>query len=169
MCDIAHIPVENNRFDLVILTQVLEHISDPKSVLGELHRVLKPLGELWLIAPLLYEEHEVPYDYYRYTQYGLKYLLEVEGFTIIKIIWLEGYFGTLSYQLSMAARSLPTRPEKYGGGVVGIGAVGLSFLLKPAFSFLSLFFSRMDLRNKYTDAGMCKNYALIARKESAAI
>ena len=42
--------------------------------------MLKPGGTLWLTAPLFYAEHERPYDYFRYTQFGLRHLLEREGF-----------------------------------------------------------------------------------------
>src|SRR5215210_9514252 len=72
VCDLAAIPVEDARFDHVLLTQVLEHIPEPRLVLAELHRVLKPGGTLWLTAPLFYAEHERPYDFYRYTQFGLR-------------------------------------------------------------------------------------------------
>jgi ubiquinone/menaquinone biosynthesis C-methylase UbiE len=54
VCDLAEIPVDDARFDHVLLTQVLEHIPEPAKVLAELHRVLKPGGALWLTAPLFY-------------------------------------------------------------------------------------------------------------------
>src|SRR5215470_12370346 len=60
--DLADLPVEDARFDLVLLTQVLEHLSEPVAVLAELRRVLKPGGRLWGSSPLFYEEHEQPYD-----------------------------------------------------------------------------------------------------------
>ena len=53
LCDLADIPVEDARFDHVLLTQVLEHLPEPATVLGELHRVLRPGGTLWLTAPLV--------------------------------------------------------------------------------------------------------------------
>src|SRR4051794_31596670 len=58
VCDLARIPVEDERFDLVLLTQVLEHLPEPATVLAELRRVLKPGGTIWLTAPLFYAEHE---------------------------------------------------------------------------------------------------------------
>ena len=94
VCDLADIPVEDARFDHVLLTQVLEHIPEPRLVLAELHRVLKPGGTLWLTAPLFYAEHEKPYDFYRYTQFGLRHLLEGAGFAVREVEWMEGYLGT---------------------------------------------------------------------------
>src|SRR5215216_6858267 len=89
VCDLAAIPVEDERFDHVLLTQVLEHIPEPATVLAELHRVLKPGGTLWLTAPLFYAEHERPYDFYRYTRYGLRHLLDQTGFEVRELAWLE--------------------------------------------------------------------------------
>src|ERR1700758_5630838 len=56
VCDLESIPVEDDRYDLVFLSQVLEHLPQPARVLTELHRVLKPGGRLWASAPLFYEE-----------------------------------------------------------------------------------------------------------------
>ena len=76
ICDLVNIPVDDGRFDLIFCSQNLEHVPEPKVVLREFYRVLKPGGMLWLSAPLFYDEHETPYDYYRYTQFGFTYLLE---------------------------------------------------------------------------------------------
>jgi SAM-dependent methyltransferase len=164
VCDLTHIPVPDEKYDLVLLTQVLEHIPEPMLVLQEIHRVLKPGGTLWLSAPLFFEEHDIPFDFYRYTQYGLKHLLETTGFNIETLTWLEGYYGTLSHQLINAYRALPLKPQDYGGGVWGIFASLAAVLLKPAFAVFSLFYGMLDVRHKYTAKGQCKNYAVVARK-----
>ena len=78
VCDLSQIPVESGKYDLVLMTQVLEHLPEPAKVLRELYRVLKPGGTLWLSTPFYYEEHEVPYDFYRYSQYGLRHFLLLE-------------------------------------------------------------------------------------------
>ena len=78
VCDLATIP-SRTRGSTMLLTQVLEHLPEPAVVLAELHRVMKPGGTLWLTAPLFYAEHERPYDFYRYTRYGLQHLLEGAG------------------------------------------------------------------------------------------
>lgn len=164
VCDLRSIPVEDNRFDLVLLTQVLEHLPEPKDVLKELHRVMKQGHKLWLTQPFYYEEHEQPYDFYRYTQFGLKHLLNEAGFEIEEMFWLEGYLGTLSYQLDQASRHLPINRQAYGGGWIGeTAAVGMR-VIKPALLVLSLLFSRLDLRHKHVGSGHCKNYSVIAVK-----
>ncbi len=163
-CDLASIPVEDERFDIVICTQVIEHVRNPLEVIKELYRVLKPGGRLYLTTPLFYAEHHAPYDYYRYTQYGLRYLVEEAGFIVQIVERLEGYFGVLSYQLERAAIELPVKPNRYGNKWWSYFAIPIVLLVKPMFFILSLLFARLDVSFKITDTGMCKNYALIAVK-----
>ncbi|HIE96776.1 MAG TPA: class I SAM-dependent methyltransferase [Fuerstia sp.] len=62
-------------FDTVLMFEVLEHISTPQAAIDELHRVLKTEGRLILSTPFLFEIHDAPHDYYRYTKFGLHHLL----------------------------------------------------------------------------------------------
>jgi SAM-dependent methyltransferase len=163
-CDLTTIPVESERYDLALLTQVLEHLPDPLAALRELHRILRPGHRLWLSQPLYYEEHEQPYDFYRYTQFGLRHLLQSAGFRIDEMFWLEGYVGTLAYQLELASRSLPIGPAHYGGGGPGLAAAALAVLLRPSLFVLSQVYARLDVRHRYTGSGHCKNYCVIAQK-----
>jgi SAM-dependent methyltransferase len=108
-CDLTAIPVPDSTYDLVLCTQVMEHVPDPLAVLREFHRVLKPGGQAWLTAPLFFAEHEKPFDFHRFTQFAWRRMAGETGFTIKEITWLEGYYGTLAYQARMAAQSLPNR------------------------------------------------------------
>ncbi|MBV9761126.1 MAG: methyltransferase domain-containing protein [Acidobacteriaceae bacterium] len=162
--DIASLPVKGNRFDLILSTQLLEHVPQPAAVLGELFRVLKPGCRLWLTTPLFYEEHMQPYDYFRYTRFGLRRLFEDAGFQIEEIGELEGYFGTLAYQLDVASRSLPRRLAPNGGGLRGAVGSAVAVLFRPVSAILARFYSRLDCSAKFTDAGQCKNYSVIAVK-----
>lgn len=164
VCDLAQIPVEGERYDLVFLTQVLEHLPDPAVVLRELHRVLKGGGRLWISTPLYYPEHEVPFDFYRYTQFGLRHVLEGAGFEVVEMRWLEGYLGTLSYQLWRAGLLLPIAPHAYGAGIMGFLASGLALPIKFAMLALASLYSRCDSSFRFTDVGHPKNYCVIAQK-----
>lgn len=99
ICNLAHLPFATNSFDAVVCTQVLEHITEPCQVLKEINRVLKSGGQLFLSAPQSWHQHQKPYDYYRYTSFGLQYLLEHTGFTVKSIQPMGGYFWFLSFQL----------------------------------------------------------------------
>ncbi len=82
--DGKHFPYQSNSFDSVLCNQVLEHVFNPDEFLTEINRVLKFGGKLLLTVPFIWDEHEQPYDYARYSSFGLKALLESNGFKIIK-------------------------------------------------------------------------------------
>jgi SAM-dependent methyltransferase len=77
-------PLQPNSFDHCLCNQVLEHVFNPEEFLGEIHRILKPNGKFLLTVPFVWDEHEQPYDYARYTSFGLKSLLEKNGFKILQ-------------------------------------------------------------------------------------
>lgn len=77
-------PCNDNSFDNVISNEVLEHVFEPELFLKEIHRVLKVDGKILLTVPFVWDEHEQPNDFGRYTSYGLKYILEKNGFEIIE-------------------------------------------------------------------------------------
>jgi SAM-dependent methyltransferase len=89
------LPVEDGAFDAVLATEVLEHVEDPLAVLGELHRVLAEGGRLLLTVPFVWELHEEPHDFFRYTPYGLRALLDRAGFEVLDLRPFGGCFSTL--------------------------------------------------------------------------
>jgi SAM-dependent methyltransferase len=164
VCDLARIPVDAGRFDYVMFNQVLEHLPEPKAVLRELNRVLKPGGAIICTAPLFYEEHEVPYDFYRYTQFGHRHLFAEAGFRIDRIEWLEGYLGTVAYQLDTAARYLPVRPSAIGPGLRGYVLAPMMAAVKLVFALTAIAFYRLDIAAPVKTRGFPKNYVVIATK-----
>lgn len=97
--DCYDIPLENDSIDAILSTQVLEHLQMPDRMLAEAYRLLKPGGQLILTVPMVWGLHEEPVDYYRYTQYGLEYLLQQAGYDQIQIQPLEGVFAVLIQML----------------------------------------------------------------------
>lgn len=77
-------PFADGSFDSVLCNQVLEHVFNPDEFLGEIARVLMPGGKLLLTVPFVWDEHEQPYDYARYSSFGLRALLEKQGFIVVK-------------------------------------------------------------------------------------
>lgn len=100
--DGRQLPLMGETFDTVFLFEVLEHCSDPAQMLSEIVTVLKSGGVLLLTVPLTIPEHAQPYDYYRYTQFGLRYLLEQAGLSVEQIEPI-GKVGTIiAYHLNYA-------------------------------------------------------------------
>lgn len=77
-------PFLDQHFDGVTCNQVLEHVFTPDLFLTEINRVLRPGGQLLLTIPFIWDEHEQPWDYARYTSFGMKSLLEKNGFEILE-------------------------------------------------------------------------------------
>lgn len=98
--DGENIPFIDNFFEVIICTQVLEHTEAPEKLIQEANRVLKNGGILFLTCPFVWPEHEVPYDFRRYTQYGLKKILEENNFNIEKILPTTGVFASVGQLLS---------------------------------------------------------------------
>lgn len=78
----TRLPFPEGAFDGVVSFEVLEHVFNPDEVLREIRRVLRPDGLLLITVPFAWDEHEAPYDYARYTCYGLRSLLERAGFVV---------------------------------------------------------------------------------------
>lgn len=97
--ELAHLPFAQSSFDAAVCLQVLEHVPAPRRVLQELRRVLRPGGHLFLSAPQSWHQHQKPYDYFRYTSFGLRLLVEQSGMEIKSVEPMGGYFWFLSFQL----------------------------------------------------------------------
>lgn len=82
------IPLESESIDGILSTQTLEHVPNPDQILGEWFRVLRPGGKLLLTVPCMWPEHEAPYDFQRYTSYGLSRILEAHGFETLEHVRL---------------------------------------------------------------------------------
>jgi SAM-dependent methyltransferase len=77
-------PFQDNIFDSVLINQVFEHVFNPDEFLKEVNRVLKKEGTLLMTVPFVWDEHEQPFDYARYSSFGLAHLLNLHGFEILE-------------------------------------------------------------------------------------
>jgi SAM-dependent methyltransferase len=100
-----HLPLGNARFDLVICTQVLEYVTQPPVVLGEIHRVLKPGGALLLSVPSACPV-DAEEECWRFLPAGLRHLLA--AFTRVEVVAegssVTGFFRTVNTCLDIFAR-----------------------------------------------------------------
>ncbi len=90
--DLEQIPLRSCSVDAILCMVVLEHTRNPRRVLEEFARVLKPGGGLHMVVPFLWEEHQAPHDYFRFTRYGLETLLEQLPLRVDLLRPMGGFF-----------------------------------------------------------------------------
>lgn len=133
------LPVTDNSFDAILCTEVLEHLDEPLDCLKELFRVLKPNGRLFLTVPFFHHEHQIPYDFYRYTSYGLKMLLIKANFDTDSIQIKRtagGIFLRWAYELTSLFAVLPNLR-------IGRGKKSPQDIVKLPFKLIFLFGLRL--------------------------
>lgn len=130
--DAYNIPVENNEFDTILCTEVIEHLEEPSLCFKEMYRILKHGGYAIITCPFFWHLHEEPRDFYRYTKYGLKYLVKKNKFEVISIESRGGLvlsiFTELAYCINESTKSKILYPIKII--IVNILLVLASFLNK---------------------------------------
>jgi SAM-dependent methyltransferase len=146
-------PFENESFDCILCTQVLEHVFEPEKFLRELSRVAKSDARMMLTVPFLWNEHEQPYDFARYTSFGLRDLMARNGWEIERSKKLNNGFLAILQLLNAHIYSQCQRlGPKFG--------LLISCFLTAPFNLLGLIFKKND---KYESDLYLDNF-IIARK-----
>ena len=96
--DGKHLPFPDESFDSVLSSEVFEHIFNLPEMLVEINRVMKHGGRILITCPFVWNEHEKPFDYARYTEFALKDLFERSGFRVIAFE-KSGNFITTTFQI----------------------------------------------------------------------
>jgi SAM-dependent methyltransferase len=136
VCDAADMPIEDESYDLVLCTQVLEHCNHPDRIVNECHRVLKKGGTLILTVPSIYPVHGYPADNWRFMPDGLRHLLR--EFSEIEILGELDFAESVSNVACLYGQVITGRLGRVGklanpllAFATNVGARGLSFLLRP--------------------------------------
>jgi SAM-dependent methyltransferase len=148
VADLTALPFPNRVFDGAIHIVTIEHLREPARAMQEIARVLKPGGALLIAAPHEWEVHQAPHDYFRYTRYGLKYLLEQSGMQVTEIRPAGGYFRLL-------ARRLLNGLQFFTGGLRWLWFIPAAILLVPPALILP-FLDFLDHDRNFTLGYLCK-------------
>lgn len=117
-CDLNDIlPLPNESFDTILITDVLEHIYNPHILWSEMSRILKPNGKILMGIPFLFNLHEEPYDYFRYSEFAIKMFCDKNSLQILSIVSIG---GTPEVIINLIAKHLGfSRTLSYVTRVVG--------------------------------------------------
>lgn len=155
IADACAIPVAAEVCDSVMSLQVLEHLKEPDLFFKECRRILKPGGSLFLSTNMAYKIHMAPNDFFRFTEYGLRYLGEKNRFEVIYLEKHGGAFHVLSKAFLFSIQSIKTMSRV------------LYFLLMPVLiiplilvTLVCTFFDFLDKEKILT-----LNYAVYLRKK----
>lgn len=130
--DGARLPFKEACFDAVVCLEVLEHVAEPTQVMQEISRVLKSDGLGFISMPFLYPLHDAPYDFQRYTEYGLRRDAEKAGLEVINIQSTGHAVRTAGLLLSLALA---------GGAAAGSSPKNIFWLIlaAPLIFFINIF------------------------------
>ena len=111
--DGVRLPFNDNSFDAILTSEVLEHVPNVDGCLTDLVRVLRPGGKMLVTVPFIWAEHELPYDFRRFSLIGIRKHITDQGLTILAEE-RSGHFAEVVLQLWMAyLRSLFYVKNKY--------------------------------------------------------
>jgi len=134
--DGTHFPFSDITFDSIITNQVFEHVFTPDFFLQEVYRVLKTKGKLLLTIPFVWDEHEQPNDFARYSSFGIKYQLEKNGFKIVKQSKSVNDIRVIFQMLNMYIFKKLKSKNKYINLIVSVLFISWLNILGQLLSFL---------------------------------
>ena len=152
--DITDIPVEDESFDALLCTEVLEHVPDAVSALKEFSRILKPGGILLVTAPFASLTHFAPYHFSGYNKYWYKHHLPALGFDIELLDHNGSWFHFIAQEL----RRTRFISQMYSSPILGLMA---RIAIIPILALLSIL-SRFD---KGSHEALCFGYMIRAIKK----
>lgn len=123
--DIHKLSFYDKKFDCIFMLEVLEHVQNPFQAIKEISRILEKDGHVILSTPFCFGVHDIPYDYYRFTKYGLTKIFS-ENFDEIFVKKRTGFTWTILVLFSRLIIS-----KNYVHKFLGIILTILGFLFSP--------------------------------------
>ncbi|NOZ13338.1 MAG: class I SAM-dependent methyltransferase [Acidobacteria bacterium] len=108
--DLHRIPLRDASMDAVLSVVTLEHLHSPWLAMAEMARVVKPGGRGFFVVPFLWETHQQPNDFFRFTEFGFRKLAEDAGFRVASIDAMGGLFRVLHYRTASLLKFAIRKP-----------------------------------------------------------
>lgn len=142
------LPFNNESFDIVFASEVLEHVPNIYQSMTEIKRVLKENGIILLTIPFSFPEHEMPFDYRRFTKNGILELLKEFEFEIINEKSLGTHIEVVTQLIIQYIHDLIYTKNKYINLLLNI------IFISP-FTLSGIIFSKLLPNNKSLYFGTC--------------
>lgn len=155
--DADNLPLKADSFDKILSVNSFYYLKNPFNVVKDLHKILKKEGKLILVLPFFYPIHDAPLDKFRFTEYGLRNLLD-KYFKIERLEAIGGIFNIPAVILHSLIKGLPLLFPKRIGGMVQIILYGLY-----PFYIIAQFVSILDVFDK--TGRFPTYYFVVARKK----
>jgi ubiquinone/menaquinone biosynthesis C-methylase UbiE len=120
--DITAIPVEDASFDVVLCTEVLEHVPEPIAAVAEMARIVKRGGKILLTAPLASGLHQEPYHFYGgYTPHWYQMVADRFGLRIEELTSNGGTFRHIAQECARVSWTMERHRHLHGGLAPAVG------------------------------------------------
>jgi len=133
--DGINIPFNDEYFDAIICTQVLEHCCHPDALVSEMYRVLKKESLLLATVPFIWGEHEAPYDFRRYSTFGIQRVFSEANFKIVRLNKLSSGLEAIKALVSSEINNYNINIDKQNGNL----------FIKKAFKIIASILWRLQL------------------------
>jgi SAM-dependent methyltransferase len=158
LCPANDLCFQDSEFDTVFSTQTLEHVADHRGMVAEAFRVLRPGGYAIFTVPFSWELHEEPYDFFRVSKYGLKYLFEGSGFEVIRIKANGGKWAAIS-QLFLNVLMSTRKYVTFRSRLIKLLFIRMRLIIP--YNKISIW-----LDKRFFDDVFTLNYIIVARKHN---
>jgi len=157
-----NLPFRDGTFDSALCVEVLEHVPDPSRVVAEIRRVLKIGGALLVTVPFVGELHQIPFDFRRFTRFGLVSLLESNGFEVTELVTRGNFAVTAGRVLAHSIYRLGARELKNDGSIA-LSRLAMPLVL-PLCALVQVVFGFFGRFSR--DESLCLGYVAVARRAS---
>lgn len=152
--DCTDTELENESYDTILSTQVMEHIYDTKKYIAECYRILKKGGVGIFTVPFLWECHAEPFDYYRFTRYAIERQFQEQAFKIMELRPLEGAYAAIAQAKIVSLNAMPVKTW-----LMKLFRKIFLLIYIPIVNYFALNFDKYFYNDK-----LCLNYLLIVKK-----
>jgi ubiquinone/menaquinone biosynthesis C-methylase UbiE len=155
--DLCNIPMADNSFDNIMITEVLEHVPEPNDAIREAARILRPGGRIIVTSPFCSQTHFAPYHFCDgFNIYWYQYILPKHNIEISSIERNGNYFTSTMVEWLRFPKIL-SQYSKLGKFAYVFYIVGVP---------MAVLFYLLSKISSGSEENLCSGYFVIGKKKS---